>query len=204
MADPETDLYELDPRPWCSYVTRSGALCLGVAVPGDTRCGLHGGRRSTPRTNRRAGAPGDWMGLLAGIVWAATMVFFLPAAGQTAFDRVLAQFVFLGPVYLLVSMLPGAGAAVATLSHSALPLAWLLTFSLVWMLPAVWLTIFGASRLEPGRAAVLFMLEIAVALVSAALLAAEPFGMSEALGAALITGAGGVELIPHPAPRSRV
>jgi len=41
---------------------------------------------------------------------------------------------------------------------------------------------------------VLFMLEIAVALVSAALLAAEPFGMSEALGAALIAGAGGVEL----------
>jgi len=150
------------------------------------------------------GAPGDWMGLLAGIVWAATMVFFLPAAGQIAFDRVLAQFVFLGPVYLLVSMLPGAGAAVAAVSHSTLPLAWLLAFSLVWMLPAVWLTIFGASRLEPGRAAVLFMLEIAVALVSAALLTAEPFGMSEALGAALIAGAGGVELIPCPALRSRV
>ena len=150
------------------------------------------------------GAPGDWMGLLAGIVWAATMIFFLPAAGQTAFDRVLAQFVFLGPVYLLVSMLPGAGAALAAVSNSSLPLVWLLAFSLLWMLPAVWLTIFGASRLEPGRAAVLFMLEIAVALVSAALLAAEPFGMSEALGAALIAGAGGVEMIFLPVSKSRV
>ena len=150
------------------------------------------------------GSSGDWMGLLAGIVWSATMVFFLPAAGQTAFDRVLAQFAFLGPLYLLVSMLPGTGTAVATVSHRPLPLAWLLAFSLVWMLPAVGLTIFGASRLEPGRAAVLFMLEIAVALVSAALLAVEPFGVSEALGAALIAGAGGVELIFRPPPKSRV
>jgi len=142
-------------------------------------------------------ASGDWMGLLAGVAWAVTMVFFLPTAGQTPFDRVLAQFAFLGPLYLLVSLLPGGGAAVAAAtdpSQPPLPLAWLLAFSLVWMLPVVWLTILGASRLEPGRAAVLFMLEIAIALVSAALIAGERFGPSEALGAALIAGAGLLEV----------
>jgi len=57
MADPETDLYELDPRPSCSFTTRSGALCLNTSVPGDTRCGLHGGHRREKQTGRRAGAP---------------------------------------------------------------------------------------------------------------------------------------------------
>jgi len=143
----------------------------------------------------RPGVASDWMGLAAGLAWAATLVFFLPAAGEAPFDRVLAQFGFLAPVYLLVSALPGAREAGA-LGAPDLPvaLAWVLIFSLCWLLPAVWLTVVGASRLEPGRAAVLFMLEVAVALVSAALLAGEPLGASEGLGAALIAGAGALEL----------
>ncbi len=148
-------------------------------------------------TASAASVVADGMGLFAGIIWAATMVFFLPRAGQTSLDRVLAQFAFLGPVYLLVSAFPGASASAAASADplglsAALP--WLLAFSLVWMLPVVWLTIYGASRLEPGRAAVLFMLEIAVALGSAALVAGEPFGGREALGALLIAGAGLLEV----------
>jgi drug/metabolite transporter (DMT)-like permease len=137
---------------------------------------------------------GDWMGLVAGVTWAATMVLLLPAAAQSSFDRVLAQFAFLGPAYLLVSLLPGRGAAAAAPSPLPLPILWLLAFSLVWMLPVVWLTILGASRLEPGRAAVLLMLEVAVALSSAAWVAGEPFSAREALGAALVTGAGLLEV----------
>lgn len=150
-----------------------------------------------------ASTAGDWMGLAAGVCWAATMVLFLPAAGQTPFDRVFAQFAFLAPAYLAVRLAPGAQAAAAAeplAGAPPLPLGWVLAFGLAWMLPVVWLTIFGASRLEPGRAAVLFMLEIAVALGSAAVLAGEPFGAREALGAALIAGAGLTELMPVSRP----
>jgi len=152
-----------------------------------------------------ANTAGDWMGLVAGICWAATMVLFLPAAGQTAFDRVFAQFGFLAPAYLVVHLVPGAQAAAAAAAEPLagavpFPLGWVLAFGLAWMLPVVWLTIFGASRLEPGRAAVLFMLEIAVALVSAGVLAGEPFGAREAIGAALIAGAGLSELLPVAPP----
>ncbi len=137
---------------------------------------------------------GDWMGLVAGIAWAAALVFFLPTPGQTALDRVFAQFVFLAPVYLLVSQLPGAAPVATEAGDPGFSFGWLLAFSLVWMLPVVWLTIFGASRLEPGRAAVLFMLEVAVALASGSLLAGEGFGAIEATGAALIACAGVLEV----------
>jgi drug/metabolite transporter (DMT)-like permease len=150
----------------------------------------------------RPGDASDWMGLAAGLVWAATLVFFLPAAGEAPFDRVLAQFAFLGPVYLLVSALPGGapgepGLAGALRGHELrLALVWLPALSFVWLLPAVWLTVVGASRLEPDRAAMLFMLEVAVAVVSSTLFAGESLTASEALGAALITGAGALELAP--------
>lgn len=150
----------------------------------------------------RPGAASDWMGLAAGLAWAATLVFFLPAAGEIPFDRVLAQFAVLAPVYLLVSALPG-GEVTGVLRERELAaaLAWLPALSFAWLLPAVWLTIVGASRVEPGRAAVLFMLEVAVALVSSAVLAGEPLGASELLGAALIAGAGALELaVPGTRP----
>jgi hypothetical protein len=56
---PETDLYELDPRPWCSFTTAAGRLCMNTSVPGDpvNRCGLHGGHRHEKQKGRRAGAP---------------------------------------------------------------------------------------------------------------------------------------------------
>lgn len=152
-----------------------------------------------------AAAPGhnasaDLMGLIAGVAWAATLVLFLPTAGQAPLDHVFAQFVFLAPVYVLVSALPGAELAVPAPGDAGpAALLWLLAFSLLWMLPVVWLTIAGASRVEPGHAAVLFMLEIAVALASAAALAGEPFGSREAIGAALIAGAGMLEVLADPA-----
>ena len=61
-------------------------------------------------------------------------------------------------------------------------------------MPVIWLTVFGASRLDPGRVAVCLMLEIVVGLTTAALLTDEPFGWRECIGAVLILGASGVEI----------
>ena len=60
----------------------------------------------------------------------------------------------------------------------------------------MWLTIVGASRLDPGRVAILLMFEIIVGLTTAAALTDEPFGLREAIGAAFILAASGTELSP--------
>ena len=60
-------------------------------------------------------------------------------------------------------------------------------------LPFTWLLLWGARFLEPGRVSLLLLLEVAVAAVSAALLAGEPFGPREAAGCLLILAAGTLE-----------
>lgn len=140
---------------------------------------------------------GDWMGLAAGIAWAVAMVQLHRSAKHPLFDRIFVQFLFLGPVFLLVASLaggaahphPGGGALLASAP-------WLLAFSLIWLLPVVGLTIAGASRLDPGRVALLLMFEIVVGLATAAALTDEPFGLREAVGAGLILAASGTELTP--------
>jgi len=153
--------------------------------------GLGGGAAAPP-------SAGEWMGLAAGLTWAVALVGFRREGAQRIFDLVFAHFVFLGPLFLLAAWLPGGGAERFALRLEARSLVWLLVFALVWMLPVVWLTVYGAAGVEPGRFAVLLMLEIAVGLGSAALLTDEPFGLREAAGAALILGALGVEIGPPP------
>jgi drug/metabolite transporter (DMT)-like permease len=138
---------------------------------------------------------GDWMGLMSGVVWALAMVHMNRTVERPLFDRVFVQFVFLGPIFFLVAWVTGgihhAGPSAEALGDSA---PWLLGFALVWMLPVIWLTVVGASRLDPGRVAILLMLEVIVGLTTAALLTDEPFGVREAVGAALILAASGTEL----------
>jgi drug/metabolite transporter (DMT)-like permease len=135
------------------------------------------------------------MGLTAGITWGLAMVFVKRTGSRPIFDRVFAHFVFLGPVFLLATSISGEGSAflleIRALVDSA---SWLMAFAVLWMLPVIWLTIFGASHLGPGRVAIFLMLEIVVGLTTASLLTDELFGMRELLGAVLITGACGVEL----------
>jgi len=132
-------------------------------------------------------AAGDWMGLAAGMLWGLSMVYVNRTASRPLFDRLFVQFVFFGPVFLLVTLIPGGSGHLGFEPRALLDsTAWLLAFAVVWMLPVVFLTIFGASRLDPGRVGILLMFEIVVGLATAALLANEPFGLRELTGAVLI------------------
>ena len=62
-------------------------------------------------------------------------------------------------------------------------LAWAALAALAWLLPLTWLLLWGARFLEPGRVSLLLLVEVAVAALSAALLAGEPFGLREARAA---------------------
>ncbi len=137
----------------------------------------------------------EWMGLIAGISWGLSMVFVKRTGSRPIFDRLFSHFLFLGPAFFLASSIPGGGDPPGLEIRALLDSApWLLAFAAIWMLPVIWLTIYGGSRLGPGRVAIFLMLEIAVGLATASLLADEPFGMRELIGAALITSACGVEM----------
>jgi len=147
-----------------------------------------------------AGAPlprsaADWMGLAGGVAWAVALVASKRGGARPIFDQVLVHFVFLGPVFFGVTLLPGGGAGASFDVASASRFApWLLAFALIWMLPAVWLTLYGASHVEPGRVAILLMFEIVVGLTTAALFTDEPLGPREIAGAVLIVAASGAEI----------
>jgi drug/metabolite transporter (DMT)-like permease len=146
-------------------------------------------------------AAADWMGLAGGVVWAFAMLYLGRTASHPPFDRVFAQFVFLGPVFWLLTQIPGGAGGAGPGGQAFLRcVPWLLAFAGIWVLPVVWLTIFGASRLDPVRVAIFLMLEIVVGIASAALFAGEPFGPREAIGAVLILGASGVEVTDRRRP----
>ncbi len=65
----------------------------------------------------------------------------------------------------------------------------------LFAVPMILLTMWPASILTPGRMGILLMSEVVVGIGSVALLAGEPFGPFEALGAALILGASLTEVI---------
>ena len=131
---------------------------------------------------------GDWMGLLAGIVWAFVMVRLRCSEDHSSID-LTAGFFFWG---LVIS---GGVAAALAPGHlpsleRTLPVApLLLLFVVVLVIPGTWASLWGPKYLNPGVAGLLFMAEIVVGAVSAALLAGEPFGLREGVGVALIAGA---------------
>ena len=141
------------------------------------------------------------MGLTAGVSWALAMVNLNRTAERPLFDRVFVQFLFLGPIFFVVALMAGGTPHLVPSTETLLDSGpWLLAFSLAWMLPVMWLTIVGASRLDPGRVAILLMFEIIVGLTTAAALTDEPFGLRELVGAAFILAASGTELSPQRRP----
>jgi drug/metabolite transporter (DMT)-like permease len=66
---------------------------------------------------------------------------------------------------------------------------------LVIVVSGVYATMWGAPRLNPAVVGLLFMTEISVGAVTAAIWAGEPFGFREIVGVVLISAAGVTESI---------
>lgn len=189
------------------WSTLLGRFLLGEPITGRRICTIILGLAGLAVIfGAEAGIPapkgvGDWMGLTAGISWALAMVNLNRTAERPLFDRVFVQFLFLGPLFFLVAWMAGGTPDLVPNTETLLDSGpWLLAFSLAWMLPVMWLTIVGASRLDPGRVAILLMFEIIVGLTTAAMLTDEPFGLRELVGAAFIVAASGTELSPKRQP----
>ena len=132
---------------------------------------------------------GDWLGLAAGVLFALSVTLVRKGKMIAGLEQTLVSFA----AAALLSLALLAVAPRQTPGVDAIVLAWAALAALVWLLPVTWMLLWGARFLEPGRVSLLLLLEVAVAAISAALLAGEPFGAREAVGCLLILAAGALE-----------
>ena len=136
----------------------------------------------------------DGMALAAGFCYTAASIVNRRARTIPIASRTLSSFVgctAVGVAALLFS----------TPVFPELPLAtWLLLalFAFVWLLGGTLLTTYGVTHVQASRAAVLQVVELLVAVLSAIWLGAEQIGLKEYLGGALIVAATLVEAGNQP------
>ena len=141
---------------------------------------------------------GEWFGLVSGVAWGLAMVYTQRTPTHPVADKVALQFIFAVLVFAALTAIPGGREWSAAFDITATSLGWLLGFAFLWNLPVVWLTFYGGGRIEPGRVAILLMMEVAIGLITAAVFTDEPFGVREFTGAVLIISAGVTEFFKAP------
>lgn len=146
----------------------------------------------------------DTMALCGGFAWAWAAIAVSRAGEGPLFDRVFVQALFLAPLFYAVSIPAGADGGSLGGGLAGSRMAWAAALGLVWMLPAMALTVHGASHLDPGRVGVFLMLEVVIGVASAAWFAGEAFGWREIAGTALVAAAAGFEMRSPPVPGERV
>ena len=166
-------------------VSRIAALALGLG-------GLWvvlGGESGVPLPRNA----GDWCALASGVMWALGTLRVHQDAATSSAAHAASLFVGGTGVIVVLAMLPdiAAPAPAVTAPSAALVLA-----VAALSVASVWGILWGARFLSPGRAGLLLMMEVITGLLSAALLAGEPFGMIQAAGSTLIVAAALVEVLP--------
>lgn len=136
------------------------------------------------------GNAGDWIALAAGLAWAVASLLILIDEDVGVAVHGASFFVFSTLLNAIAIVLIGASVAVPEMASIVAVMPWLLVVTLLLTIPAGFATIYGPTLLNPGVVGLLFMAEVAVAAVSAALLSDEPFGAREIVGVLLVVGAG--------------
>lgn len=138
---------------------------------------------------------GDWFGLVSGMFWAVGCMLILNESRvRPAVHGV--NFFLVGAVLAIGVALWSTRQGGATVPEGEVlrgALVWFLPVAVLLILPAGFATVFAPTRLNPGVVGLLFMTEIAVAAVSAAIWSGERFGLREMIGLPLILSAGLVE-----------
>ena len=142
------------------------------------------------------GNVGDWMGLTAGLVWAVAAVLLRQDDGSHAREFTTLYFFYGTLIALALALSPIAGdLQVPDLSVVFDVLPWFIIVGPALLIPGIYAAFWGAPHINPGVVGLLFMTEISVATVTAALWANEPFGLRELTGVVLISLAGLTEFL---------
>ena len=134
---------------------------------------------------------GDWMGLIGGVFWALTANVMRRDSGQYTFDVLISWFFWAAVLALVFAMLPILDEPPAPEINQVIEvLPWFLPVVVLMIIPMFYAITWGVPLLNPGTVGILFMAEISIGAISAALLTDEPFGTREVLCVGLITAAG--------------
>jgi len=145
---------------------------------------------------------GDWMALIGAMGWAVAAVLLRKDDGSRSMEICAVYFFYgvIAAVVLAVSPLAGeiempGWQAIVDVLPWAVPIA-------IIVIPGAYAAYWGAPHLNPGVVGLLFMTELSVGGVTAAIWADEPLGLRELSGIALITLAGLSEFIYRPLCRA--
>jgi drug/metabolite transporter (DMT)-like permease len=138
---------------------------------------------------------GDLLALLSGIVFTFGAMRVRQTLERSVFEQVFAFFFFGSLVALGFSLLPLAELGEPPAFERIVTLTpWIVLMAVGMLIPVMWGLYWGSYYVDPGRLGILLQLEAVVGISSAALLAGEPFGSREAVGALLVISAGLVEV----------
>jgi len=141
---------------------------------------------------------GDWMGLAAGMIWALGSTLTKGDETNGPFETTFCFFGFAAALGLALLLIPPfSDLPVPDTATVAAVLPWMIPLAIFLIFPVIFIVIWGSGILSPGHIGILFMSEISVGTMAAALLTDETFGLREMIGVLLITGAGLCEAAEH-------
>jgi drug/metabolite transporter (DMT)-like permease len=139
---------------------------------------------------------GDLLALLSGIMFAVGALLVRQAPETSVFEQLVGFFLYGSVIALTLSLLPLAALGRPPSLDQVLALApWLVLAAAGFLIPVMWGVYWGSRNVDPGRLGILLQIEAVAGITSAALLAGEPFGAPQAVGAVLVIGAGVVEVV---------
>ncbi len=138
---------------------------------------------------------GDVLALLSGMMFAVGALLVRQAAETSVFEQLVGFFLYGSVVALSLSLLPLAELGQPPSADQVFGLLpWLVLAAAGFLIPVMSGIYWGSRNVDPGRLGILLQIEAVAGITSAALLAGEPFGLPQAVGALLVVGAGVVEV----------
>ena len=140
---------------------------------------------------------GDVMALVSGMLFALGAMQVRQLSSDTSvFAQLFAFFLYGSLAALALTFLPLAQLGQPPSLNLLLDLLpWFGLISVGFLIPVMGGIYWGSLHVDPGRLGILLQLEAVVGIGSAALLAGEPFGLRQALGAGFVISAGVIEVM---------
>lgn len=164
------------------YLVGAGAASVVVAVQAwRGTAGLRGGGAALP---------------VSGLLFAVTLTAARHLPGRIA---AIAQTALAVLVAALVTLVTGGATALAATPPNASWMVGAAAFALLILIPGVMMILHGGNRLESEKVTLLLLLEVPVAMLSAALIAGETMAPFDLAAGALIIAAATIEAWPTAA-----
>lgn len=138
--------------------------------------------------------PGDWIALASGFLWSVASILLRAGRDSDALDLLTQNFIWSAIIAtaLLLAFGPGLAGSPPLATYLA-QLPWLVPAIVIVVVTGVYASMWGTPKLNPGLVGLLFMTEISVGAITAAIWSGDPFGCREVVGIVLISAAGMLE-----------